>query len=223
MRGRRLRIPHVWPEPEGATVIFFDKWLDLARRLSRFAARCGGAMILASALLVGGDVITRKLLALSVGGSDEISGYAFAIATSWGLAFTLLERANVRVDALYGHLPRPVTAILDLVALLALGLFVGLLTWFAGMVLQDSLLFSTRATTPLATPLWIPQGLWLAGFALFLFAWVPLVVRVALALVAGDLALLRRLAGARTLEEDAADEAAHAKKLQSAVIDGGAR
>ena len=61
------------------------------------------------------------------------------------------------------------------------------------------------------------------GFLLFLFAWVPLVLRVALALVAGDLALLRQLAGARTLEEDAADEAAHAKKLQSAAADGSAR
>jgi TRAP-type mannitol/chloroaromatic compound transport system permease small subunit len=203
--------------------MLLDRWLGWARLTSRFAARCGGAMILASALLVSGDVIIRKLFAVSVGGSDEISGYAFAIATSWGLAFTLLERANVRVDALYGHLTRPVTAVLDLAALLALGLFIGMLTWFAGMVLQDSLLFATRATTPLATPLWIPQGLWLIGFGLFLFAWVPLVLRVALALLAGDLALLRQLAGARTLEEDAADEAAHAKKLQSAAVDGGAR
>jgi TRAP-type mannitol/chloroaromatic compound transport system permease small subunit len=204
----------------GDAVILLDRWLSAARIVSRWAARCAGAAIFVSAAVVSVDVLGRKFLSLSVGGADEISGYAFAIATSWALAFVLLERANVRVDALYIHLPKPVMALLDLVALLMLGLFVLLLGWFAGRVLEDSLLFATKANTPLGTPQWIPQSLWLAGFGLFAFAWLPLVLRVALALLAGDVAQIRALAGARTLEEDAAAEVAHTTDIEKVAIEG---
>ncbi len=107
---------------------FLDRWLALAQRLARYAVWCAGALMLAAALLVSVDVLMRKLLVISLGGADELSGYAFAIGTAWALAFTLLERANVRVDALYTHLPGPARMVLDVAALLALGFFVGLLT-----------------------------------------------------------------------------------------------
>ena len=190
-------------------MILLDRWLGLADRLSRYAIWFGGALILASAVLVSVDVLLRKLLLVSLGGADELSGYAFAIGTTWALAFTLLRRANVRVDALYVRLPQTVCAILDVVALIALGSFLTLLTWHAWGVLSTSLAFDARATTPLATPLWIPQSLWLIGLVFFLFTLVPLLLRSLLALLGGDLATVRSLAGARTIEEDAADEAAH--------------
>lgn len=191
-----------------------DRWLDLAGRLSRYAIWFGGTLMLAAAFLVSFDVVVRKLFALSLGGADELSGYAFAIGTTWALAFTLLQRANVRVDALYIRLPRTVCAVLDIFALLSLGLFVGLLTWQAWAVLETSLAFSARATTPLATPLWIPQSLWLGGLALFAFTWIPLLLRTVAALLGGDIAGVSRLAGARTIEEDAATESAHVAHLK---------
>jgi TRAP-type mannitol/chloroaromatic compound transport system permease small subunit len=188
---------------------FLHHWIGLADRLATWAVRISGAMMLAAALLVSADVLLRKFASMTFGGADELSGYAFAVGTSWALAFTLLRRANVRVDALYARLPERVAALLDLLALMSLLVFVGHLTWRASLVLQDSLLFSARATTPLATPLWIPQSLWLVGFGLFLFTIVPLIVAVAIALVRGDRMTVRRLAGARTLEEEAAEEKSH--------------
>ncbi len=191
-----------------------DAWLALANRLSRYAIWFAGALMLAAAFLVSFDVLVRKLLVISVGGADELSGYAFAIGTSWALAFTLLQRANVRVDALYTHLPARVCAVLDLAAMLSLGIFVGLLTWQAWEVLDTSLAFNARATTPLQTPLWLPQSLWLAGLVLFAFTWTPLLLRSILALSGGDLAGVRLLIGARSIEEDAADEITHARHLK---------
>lgn len=193
---------------------FLDRWIDLSDRMARLAIWIGGSLVLASAFLVSADVLLRKLFLVSFGGADELSGYAFAIGTTWALSFTLLRRANVRVDALYAHLPRALRGVLDLVALLALGGFVALLTWHAWSALDTSLAFDARATTPLATPLWIPQSLWLAGFVLFMLTIIPLVIRTALALVSGDLGTVRRLAGARTIEEDAADEIAHTAELR---------
>jgi TRAP-type mannitol/chloroaromatic compound transport system permease small subunit len=195
-------------------MILLDRWLGLADRLSRYAIWIGGALVLASAFLVSVDVLLRKLFLISLGGADELSGYAFAIGTTWALAFTLLRRANVRVDALYIHLPRVACAILDVAALLVLGLFIALLTWQAWAVLDTSLAFDARATTPLATPLWMPQVLWLIGFCLFVFTLVPLLLRALFALLGGDLATVRSLAGARTIEEEAADEAAHTATLK---------
>ncbi len=110
-------------------------WQAIAASVSLAAVRAGGALMFVSAFMVGFDVIARKAIGWSLGGSDELSGYAFAIATSWSLAFALLQRANVRIDALYIHLPRPAAAAIDLLSLLTLGLFVGLLMWFAAAVL----------------------------------------------------------------------------------------
>lgn len=185
-----------------------DRLLALAERVSRVAVFVGGALLLASAFLVSFDVLARKIFGVTMGGADELSGYAFAIGTTWALAFTLLQRANVRVDALYALLPVRVCAVLDVLALLALGAFLALLTWHAALVLETSVAFAARATTPLATPLWIPQTLWVAGFVLFLLTLAPLLLRATLALASGDLATVRRLAGARSAAEDAADEVA---------------
>lgn len=191
-----------------------DSLIQIAERLSRWAIWAGGAMVLAAAILVSIDVLLRKLFLISMGGSDELSGYAFAIGTTWALAFTLLRRANVRVDALYLHLSPRLRALLDLAALAALGVFIAFLSYHAWDVLATSRAFQARATTPLATPLWIPQSLWVLGLALFLFTLAVLVLRSAVAFVSGDLRTVRALAGARTIEEDAAEETAHTADLK---------
>ncbi|OGI64839.1 MAG: hypothetical protein A2W18_05715 [Candidatus Muproteobacteria bacterium RBG_16_60_9] len=186
-----------------------DGWIALSKRLARMAITIGGLMVFASAFLIGLEVLLRKLFLVSIGGADELSGYAFAIGTSWGFAFTLLDRANVRVDALYSRFGARLRVCCDVLALLALGVFVGFLGWSASQVLATSLQFSSRATTPLATPLWIPQGLWVIGFALFAFGFVPLIARVLCALASGDHARITRLVGARSIQEDVAEEMSH--------------
>ena len=57
----------------------------------------------------------------------------------------------------------------------------------------------------------------LAGLVLFVFTLVPLLLRALFALLGGDIATVRRLAGARSIEEDAADEIAHTGPLQGKV------
>src|SRR3546814_4630317 len=96
-------------------------------RVSRAAAWCSGTMLLLGAVLVTIDVIARKALSLSfVGGSVEIVGYILAISTSWALSFSLLQRANIRIDALYTRLPPRLTVWLDLLGLVLLGTFMSL-------------------------------------------------------------------------------------------------
>ncbi len=197
----------------GAAGRWLDPALNLADRVGLRAVWIGGALLLASASLVSIDVTIRKLFGLSLGGADEISGYAFAIGVAWAFPFALLRRANVRIDALYQHMPARVAAILDLVALIALAVFVTVLTRYAWEVVAGSWNLGALSNSQLKMPLWIPQGLWFLGLALFFATTAVLTLRTALALLAGDLATVRALAGARSIQEEAADEAAYGKTL----------
>jgi TRAP-type C4-dicarboxylate transport system permease small subunit len=184
----------------------------LLDKLVGAAIIAGGGMIFLAALLVSVDVVARKAFGTSLGGADELSGYALAISTTWGLAAVLVARGNVRVDALYQHLPARLRGALDLVALAALALFAVPLAYHGYAVLETSWSLGALSNTPLKTPLWIPQALWVAGLALFALMLVVLLVRAAGALVRGDLATVQRVAGARSIQEEAADEAAHGER-----------
>ena len=78
----------------GAAGRWLDPALAFADRVGLRAVWIGGAILLASATLVSVDVTIRKLFSLSIGGADEISGYAFAIGIAWAFPFALLRRAG---------------------------------------------------------------------------------------------------------------------------------
>ncbi|HVL57489.1 MAG TPA: TRAP transporter small permease [Burkholderiaceae bacterium] len=201
------------------------RWLDAALRglrpAARVAAIAGGALLLAAAVLVSFDVLARKFLNWSLGGADELSGYAFAIGTAWSFAFVVLERGNVRVDALYLRLPASARSWLDLAALAALATFAGLIVRWGGDVMARSVALAARSNSALAVPLAIPQSVWWAGYALFLATLIVLFARVALALAAGDHAAVARLAGARSATDDAQHEIelAHARAAEQVQPD----
>ena len=177
-----------------------------ADQISRGAAWFGGGLLLLAAAIITTDVIARKLFQVSMGGSDELAGYTLAIATSWGLSFTLMRRANIRIDALYMRLPKRVTAWFDLIALVLMGFFMAFVAWFASRLWLGSIQMQSTSNTPLQTPLMIPQGLWLAGFVLFLFVLLVLLARVVGLLVRGEHMGVGEIAGIRTVEEEVHDE-----------------
>jgi len=195
-----------------------DRALKAADWLSLRAVWAGGALLLLAAFTVSVDVLLRKLFAVSLGGADELSGYAFAIGTAWAFAFALLRRANVRVDALYQHLPPKLCALLDILALLALGWFVAYLAYFGWQVLETSWSLSARSNSALKVPLWIPQALWFGGLAVFLATLALLLARSLQALLAGDWNAIHALLGARSIQEDAEEEAAYAREMQEKAL-----
>lgn len=190
-----------------------ERLLRLANRLSLGAAWFGGAVTLASVLLICFDVFVRKFFGFTTGGADELSGYAFAISTSWSLAFVALNRGNVRVDALYQLFPVRITAVLDWISLVALGGFMVYLTYFASFVVETSWIQQSAANTPLATPLWIPQGLWLLGLMWMCLVLTLMLLRASTALVTGKVHLIKEICGVRSIEEEAKEEAEAGERL----------
>ena len=193
-----------------------DSLLELSRKVARVGAWFGGALIIAAAFLVGVEVVIRKAFSLSIGGADELSGYALAISTSWALAFALLERAHIRIDSLYVHLPVRLAALLDVLGLALFSGFIGLIAWYGLGVVETSYRLDAHSLSPLGTPLVLPELLWLLGFLLFLMIAALLLLRALGALIAGDLSSVQRLIGSRSLGEELAAELA---ELEPAVPD----
>ncbi|MDT3677320.1 MAG: TRAP transporter small permease [Burkholderiaceae bacterium] len=190
-----------------------ERLLRLATRLSHAAVWVAGALTLASAIYVSIDVVTRKFFGFYLGGSDELSGYAFAISISWALSFATLQRANIRIDVVYRLLPVRVGAVLDWLSLVALGVFIAFWTRYAYEVASTSWERGSTANTILATPLWIPQFLWVAGLAWLCVVLALMLLRSCVALVYGDLAAVHAICGIRSTEEEAAEEAQAGERL----------
>ncbi|MEM6985563.1 MAG: TRAP transporter small permease [Pseudomonadota bacterium] len=144
------------------------------RRVNRAVALGIGFGLLALVALIITD-ITLRALGRSLGGTDEISGYAMALLTAWGMGYALLEGAHVRIEALRERAPNRVRSAMDLLALASLTLVVNVVLWRAWPVFSRSWLNDSHANTPLETPLWAVQLPWLLGWAWFaLSAWVML-------------------------------------------------
>jgi TRAP-type C4-dicarboxylate transport system permease small subunit len=143
---------------------------------------------------------------LTFSGSDEISGYLFAVGTSWAMAHVLVTRGHVRIDALYSGLPVRVRAWLDLIALIFLAIFVAALVERAWDVATTNLVEHNRSNTNLRIPLAWSQLPWMAGIVLFFLAIVLAIVRSVALLAKGQYALVTAFAGASTQDEEIASE-----------------
>jgi TRAP-type C4-dicarboxylate transport system permease small subunit len=195
------------------SISFFTCLYGYAEKAARCAVLASGALTIASVLLITVDVLLRKFVGWTVGGSDELSGYAFAISTTWSLAYATLQRANVRVDVIYQYLPVRVSAVLDWLSLACLGVFIGFVTYYGYGVVADSISNNSQANTPLGTPLAIPQGLWFAGLVFMCLILALMLVRASVALVTGDIDMVKAIAGVRSTQEEAEEEAAAGERL----------
>ena len=178
-------------------------WLD---RISRVAVWVGGAGLLLCAIMVTVDVIMRKLFSLTMSGSDEISGYVFAVATAWAYSYCLLHRSHVRIDALYNVLPVWLRSILDALGLLLLLLYIAYLSNKAIDAFLTSWRRDSVSITTLAVPLWIPQLLWVAGLCWFAFTLVFLLLYVLVCLVMRNFATVQNVAGTMSVVQQIDEE-----------------
>ena len=141
-------------------------WIGRLRRVNGWIALGAGALLLGCAGFVLLDVVLRGI-GSSLGGTDEIAGYAMAVATAWGMAYALLELGHVRIDLLRARSGPRLRAAADLLAMVVLTAtvtFVALMSW---PVVERSLVNGSRANTPLETPLAWVQIPWFAGWLWF--------------------------------------------------------
>ncbi len=142
------------------------KLIDTLRRLNRGIALAIGLGLLGCAGFVLLDIILRQV-GTSFGGTEEIAGYAMALATSWGMGYALLELAHVRIDLLRVRTGQFVRSLFDLFAMVLMSAVIVTVAVKAWPVLERSITNSSTANTPLETPLAWVQTPWFAGWVWF--------------------------------------------------------
>jgi TRAP-type C4-dicarboxylate transport system permease small subunit len=133
---------------------------------SGFALLAGIAVFIL-ALMIGFDVLARRFAGFSVQGTDELGGYTLALIGSLGLAYALVRRRHTRIDILLPHMPRRLARVLDALAVATLAGFAVFMADHAWVAFDETWTFDSLASTPLQTPLWIPQAFWMLGTAAF--------------------------------------------------------
>lgn len=180
--------------------------------IAQIAAWIGGAMLFAAAGIVTFEIALRKGLGALIGsgivfsGSDELSAYLFAIGTSWSMAYVLVTRGHIRIDAVYTWLNRRAQLLCDFIAMIALGLFVVIIAYHSVVLGIHDLVDSVRSNTPLRIPLAYVQLPWAAGFVLFIVALFLALLRGAAALIQGDYRVAQETIGIPSQGEEISAE-----------------
>lgn len=190
-------------------------------KLTRIAVWIAGAALLLAAIMVTVDVLSRKFLGVTMSGSDEITGYVFAGATTWSYAYCAIHRSNIRIDALYNFLPQTVRAVMDVVGLTLLFAYMWLLTVSGWQVFATSWEKDSVAISTLATPLWIPQLFWISGLIMFVATLGFLIIYSGLALITGQLDTVKKIAGTLSVQEEIDEETAGIDELRNRHSGGG--
>ncbi|WP_421880632.1 TRAP transporter small permease [Pacificispira sp.] len=177
---------------------------DLLLRSCRPLVWLSGGILLLMAFSIAIEVVVRKAFNISLGGVDELAGYGFAAFCSVAFSVAAVQKANIRIEALYHALPDGFRIGLDLMSLVSMLLLSGLLAWGAVGLAWDSYLSDRTAITPLATPLIYPQAVWGAGFLLFAVVVLLVAADALVELIRGDRAAFFRIAGPVS-EADAVD------------------
>ena len=113
------------------------------------------------------EIFSRHFLNFSLQGVDEIGGYVVAITGTMGMALATWHRSHTRIDILHTRLPTKGRAILNLFVYGALTCGATFMAFMAWSTLSETLSFKSVSSTPLQTPLWIPQAMWLGGLVIF--------------------------------------------------------
>jgi TRAP-type C4-dicarboxylate transport system permease small subunit len=153
------------------------------------------------------EMVSRKLFAFSLQGVDEVGGYTLAIVGAIGFSYTLITRGHTRIDFLVSKMPERARSVLNMLAMVTLAGMVVFAVSRGWVVLSESIEFQSHSTTPLQTPMWVPQSLWLTGWALFAVVAVTMAVHSLALLLRGRHAELNKAYGPQTLEEEIESEA----------------
>lgn len=180
--------------------------LSQTRKTSLWLTWIGGTLIVLSAFLVTLEVLLRKLFNISLGGADEISGYAFGVATAFALSYALFERAHIRVDALMGVLPKRLHGLVNffgLAMLIGFALVIVVMVW---SMVADTLQYGSRSITPMRVPLAIPQIPWLIGWIFFVISGCLIGLTALQRLLRRDHNGVQELIGVKSIDEQIEDE-----------------
>ena len=173
---------------------------------ARFCANVFGLMMTALCVVIAVETVIRKLFNYSLGGVDELSGYAIAIGAPLCFAIAAVEQSHIRINLLHMRMPRMARAGLNLLAAVLLAGLALYLVTFTWRTVDETRMFGSVAQTPWMTPLVWPQTAWLVGMIAFTLATLILAGRAVLLALRGNVDALLRDFGPDSVEDELAAE-----------------
>ncbi|MEM7744835.1 MAG: TRAP transporter small permease [Pseudomonadota bacterium] len=165
------------------------------KAVSHAACIVGGWLVILLSVGICVEVVLRKAFSQSLQGIDEYGGYALAVTASLGMAYCFYEHAHIKIDLVVRKLPKRFARVLSVIAIVALGIVVGMLALEAFSLSEESYMFGAFSNTPLRTPIYYPQAIWALGFGLFVLAIVLRLLHIMQSLLLNDSAATGELLG----------------------------
>lgn len=144
----------------------------------------------------------RKFFSYSLGGIDELGGYAIAIAAPLAFTVALVENSHIRINQITSLMPRTAQALLNGLSAISMALLAGYFFYFTVDTVMDTRIYQSIAQTPWATPLIYPQTVWLIAMASFPIAAIVFAVRAILLMSRGDWHMVNRLFGPVSAQQE---------------------
>lgn len=155
----------------------------LLRAIDTLCAIGAGVAALSAAglaLILIGEVVVTSFFAWSQPWAIEYAIYLQCFVLFCGAGWTLRQGGHIRVAILMQTVPPGVARMLDLAGtVFAIGM-IGFATWALWQQLIRTYDFGSTSFYPMATPVWIPQGMLTLGVTLLLLAFVARLLRLVL-------------------------------------------
>lgn len=175
-----------------------------------------GTIMIALSITIVAEILLRKFFSFSLGGVDELGGYAVAIVAPLAFLVTAADSAHIRINLLHARLPERSRALLNVAATASLALLALFLLYFTVQTVRDTLSYRSIAQTPWATPLIYPQSLWLLSMSVFALGMLVISARAGVSLAKRDWRTLDRRFGPESVSDEVLAELEDLKKRQEA-------
>jgi len=169
---------------------------------SRILGITFGVLMILLSFAVTAETLLRKFFSVTLGGIDELGGYAIAVAAPLAFTVALIENAHIRINQLSALFPKKVQAVLNVLSAVSMLLLAGYFLYFTVETVIDTHSYKSIAQTPWATPLIYPQLLWLIASVTFPVAALVLTAQALRLLARGEWSALIRRFGPASPEEE---------------------
>lgn len=186
------------------------------KRLVQLSGMTFGAVLIVLSFAIAAETILRKFFSHSLGGVDELGGYAVAIVAPLAFLVAAAEQAHIRINILHGKLPKRARAVLNVVAAVSMSLLALFLLYFTLKTVQDTLAYRSIAQTPWATPMIYPQAIWLLAMVVFTIGALVIAVQTVVLAIKGDWSTLDRRFGPGSPQDELEAELSDLKAREGA-------
>lgn len=152
----------------------------LAAGIARVSGVVCALALVAMAVGITVEIVSRNFFHYSFRSVEELSGYLIVAITFLGLAVAVYEQALFRVEFLLERFPARWRKGLDLLFLIAFAVFLGVIDYQSVELVIGSFRSGYVSSTLLATPLFIPQALIPLGVSATLLVVIARFLRVAM-------------------------------------------